>query len=215
VLLLDEPLSNLDAKLREQMRAELRELQRRLGVTAVYVTHDQEEALALSDRLAVMRDGEVVALGPPQQLYLYPPDGYTARFLGQMNILPCTVQEHVTARMVRAWTPLGLLHARVGDVRLAAGQRAELMIRPEHIAVCVDGARDLLNVIEGVITSVLFAGRLVEYRVRAAAAEVRVHGLSTTALSEGSMVHLHLPAERCWILPTEGTDAPLEERAAP
>jgi iron(III) transport system ATP-binding protein len=185
-----------------------------LGVTAVYVTHDQDEALALSDRVAVMRDGHLIALGPPHELYLYPPDGYTARFLGQMNIVACTIQRCTATGMVLARSPLGLMHARMGDLRLAAEQCAELMIRPEHIALCVDEAADLPNVIQGVITGVLFAGRVVEYTIRVAATELRVHALSTTALTEGSVVRLHLPAERCWVLPAESADASPEETVA-
>jgi iron(III) transport system ATP-binding protein len=91
VLLFDEPLSNLDAKLRRRMRDEIRELQRELGITAVYVTHDQEEAMAVSDRIVVMKDGHIAQMGTPEQLYEAPVDRFVADFIGGANLVDCEI----------------------------------------------------------------------------------------------------------------------------
>lgn len=93
VLLLDEPLSNLDARLRRRVRTEIRELQQRLGFTAVYVTHDQDEALAVSDTIVVMKDGDIAQAGPPRDLYERPSSGFIADFMGEANVVPCEVSE--------------------------------------------------------------------------------------------------------------------------
>jgi len=119
VLLFDEPLSNLDAELRVQTRAEIRALQRELGTTALYVTHDQDEALALSDRIAVLRDGRLVAEGPPSALYAEPPTAFVARFLGGANVVR------------------GPLAARLGGRELGAGEA--LAVRPEHLVPSAEG----------------------------------------------------------------------------
>ncbi len=188
LLLLDEPLSNLDARLRDQMRVELRDLQRRIGTTAIYVTHDQEEAMALSDRVAVMRDGVVVELAPPRDLYLRPRTVFAARFVGQADVLPCTVAARDGAL---TWldTPLG----RIASAGAPPDGPLSLLIRPEHIAFDA-GA---LNNLHGTITRVVFGGRIVEYLVAVAGAELRVQGTSATLRAEGEAVTLHLPPERC------------------
>jgi iron(III) transport system ATP-binding protein len=132
ILLLDEPLSNLDAKLRERMRGELKELQRRTGITFVYVTHDQAEALALSDRIAVIHGGRLQQLGTPQEVYARPASRVVADFMGLINLLPATLidREAGQARLLTAagWTMLA-------DVPGAAvpGQRVEIAVRPENI----------------------------------------------------------------------------------
>ena len=91
VLLLDEPLSNLDAKLRESTRIEIRKLQRRLGITSVYVTHDQEEAMTLSDRVVIMRDGKIQQIGTPSQIYAHPANRFVADFIGKANFLKARI----------------------------------------------------------------------------------------------------------------------------
>ena len=111
ILLLDEPLSNLDAKIRVQVRAEIRKLQKDLGITTVYVTHDQEEALSLSDRVAVMRDGRVLQVAPPKELYERPAGRFVADFVGTNNFLPGTCRD-VAADRICAETALGLVARR-------------------------------------------------------------------------------------------------------
>jgi iron(III) transport system ATP-binding protein len=195
LILLDEPLSNLDARLREQMRVELRDLQRRVGTTAIYVTHDQEEAMALSDRVAVMRDGRVVECAPPRALYLHPRTVFAARFVGQADLLPCSVAGR-EAGLTWLDTSLGRI-ASAGEAP-QDGPLA-LLIRPEHVEIAE--GEDGVNVLRGVIRRVVFSGRLVEYLVETAGgAALRVQGTSATLRGEGEAVRLRLPPERCVVV---------------
>ncbi|WP_270934748.1 ABC transporter ATP-binding protein [Falsiroseomonas oryzae] len=197
LLLLDEPLSNLDARLREQMRVELRDLQRRVGTTFVYVTHDQEEALALSDRVAVMRDGRVVEMGSPHDLYLRPRTAFAARFVGQADLLACTA--------ARPEGGLLLLHTALGPVLSACfpdapGPRLSLLVRPEHIEFAEEAASGP-NLVAGRIARTVFSGRLVEYVVALdSGASLRVQGTSGRLRAEGDAVRLRLPPERCVVV---------------
>src|SRR5438876_7364544 len=138
VLLFDEPLSNLDARLRVQMRQEIRDLQSRLAITTIYVTHDQEEAMAVSDRIAVMNQGSVVQEGTAEDLYHRPATEFVATFVGRVNLIAGDVVErHGDVATVAA---LGtVLKARVSTEGLQAGDRAKLVLRPEAIAVERDG----------------------------------------------------------------------------
>jgi ABC-type Fe3+/spermidine/putrescine transport system ATPase subunit len=136
VLLLDEPLSNLDAKLRVEMRAEIRQLQQALGITALYVTHDQEEALAISDRIAVMRAGSLEQIGPPAEIYSRPATAFVAEFMGVTNLLTGTVLESADGR----------LRIGAGGIELAARgsaaprhARVSLSLRPESLRLLAAG----------------------------------------------------------------------------
>jgi len=133
ILLLDEPLSNLDAKIRVQVRTEIRRLQRELGITTVYVTHDQEEALSLSDRIAVMRQGLILQIATPKELYERPATRFVADFVGVNNFIAGTCREAGDGRVV-VDTPLGRLHGRPGRT-VRAGERCVLAVRPENIAL--------------------------------------------------------------------------------
>ena len=142
ILLLDEPLSNLDAKLRERMRWELKALQRRTGITFVYVTHDQSEAMALSDRIAVMHQGEVMQLGPPREVYTRPANKTVADFMGLVNLIP--------GRVVRAAGDDSLVAVgggtSVGVVLppgAVAGQAVQVAVRPESVSLTALGASEL------------------------------------------------------------------------
>jgi ABC-type Fe3+/spermidine/putrescine transport system ATPase subunit len=135
MLLLDEPLSNLDAKIRVQVRAEIRKLQKELGITAVYVTHDQEEALAMSDRIAVFNLGKVCQVGPPKALYERPASRFVADFIGINNLVEGTVRSvEGPNRTLQAETALGVLSA-IHDATLRVGDRCVVCIRPENIAL--------------------------------------------------------------------------------
>jgi ABC-type Fe3+/spermidine/putrescine transport system ATPase subunit len=135
MLLLDEPLSNLDAKIRVQVRAEIRKLQKELGITAVYVTHDQEEALAMSDRIAVFDLGRVCQVGPPKALYERPTTRFVADFIGINNLVSGTVQSvEGPQRRLCAETALGQILA-IYDEPLQPGDRCVICIRPENVAV--------------------------------------------------------------------------------
>src|SRR5216683_4429682 len=131
ILLLDEPLSNLDAKIRVQVRAEIRKLQQELAITTIYVTHDQEEALSLSDRVAVMKDGRVLQVGIPKELYERPRTRFVADFVGTNNLVPGEVQERRGAELV-VDTAVGRLRAVPSG---PVGDRCVLAIRPENVAI--------------------------------------------------------------------------------
>jgi iron(III) transport system ATP-binding protein len=135
VLLLDEPLSNLDARLRGDMRSELKELLGRLGTTAIYVTHDQVEALSMSDRIAVMNQGKIVQEGPPEELYLRPRDRFVASFIGEMNLIPGTLAQcdRDTHRCV-VETPAGRIDCVPAGDDLAPGTAVEVGVRPENLS---------------------------------------------------------------------------------
>ncbi len=133
ILLLDEPLSNLDAKIRIQVRAEIRKLQKELGITTVYVTHDQEEALTLSDRIAVFNQGRIFQVGAPRELYEKPVNRFVADFIGINNMLEGTV-EAVDADFLQISTKLGELRA-LPNAALRAGERCIVCMRPENLAI--------------------------------------------------------------------------------
>ena len=133
ILLLDEPLSNLDAKIRVQVRAEIRKLQKDLGITTVYVTHDQEEALSLSDRVAVMREGRILQISSPKELYERPAGRFVADFVGTNNFLAGTCRE-ASGGPICAETAIGLVRGSPAP-RIRAGDRCVLAIRPENIVL--------------------------------------------------------------------------------
>ena len=164
VLLLDEPLSNLDAKIRIQVRAEIRKLQKELGITTVYVTHDQEEALSLSDRIAVFNQGKLLQLGRPKELYERPASRFVADFIGTNNMIQGTVMVvSEEAHRLRATTTFGELQAlRTGS--LAAGQACLLCIRPENAAVNGQ-ANGNQNVLTGKIVFSSYLGNTLRYDV--------------------------------------------------
>ena len=174
ILLMDEPLSNLDAKLRVELRDDIRDLQRSLGITTIYVTHDQEEALVISDRICIMRAGRVHQIGTPQDIYARPATLFVASFVGAMNVL-----SDVTIG------PRGEVALGAGAPSLAplAGlSRVTLAIRPEDV-ILGDRPEEPSIVLEGVVTKATFAGREAYYRVEVAG------GLSLLA-------HVYRPHER-------------------
>ena len=164
ILLLDEPLSNLDAKIRIQVRAEIRKLQKELGITTIYVTHDQEEALTLSDRIAVFDKGKLLEIGPPKTLYEHPRTRFVADFIGINNLIEATVTS-VDAEhgRLRARTALGEWSAIFTETQ-SVGSRCVLCIRPENIDL--DGTASAeLNLAEGQITFAAYLGNTLRYDV--------------------------------------------------
>ena len=131
-LLLDEPLSNLDAKLRLEMRGEIRRICKESGFTTIYVTHDQKEALAVADRIAVLKDGKLMQIGMAQELYLRPQSTFVAEFIGQTNLIEGIVHAREMQDLVIT-TPIGMIRARGGE--LATGTQVKLSIRPEHLRI--------------------------------------------------------------------------------
>ena len=181
VLLLDEPLSNLDAKLREHLREDIRNLQRRLGITTIYVTHDQSEALALADRIVVMNSGRIVEEGGPRDLYQTPRRRFTAEFLGQTNILAATASD-------------GTLHFPWGGERSGwNGQhgRLDLSIRPEDISIEAEATGP------AVVTDVTFLGADIEHKldVGGLTMRARASGRGAKILPVGTRITISLPGD--------------------
>jgi ABC-type Fe3+/spermidine/putrescine transport system ATPase subunit len=155
-LLLDEPLSNLDARLRAQMRVELRRLHQELGITTVYVTHDQEEAMALSSRLAVLDRGEVIQVGTPAEVYRRPRTRFVAEFLGAANLLPGRFEAGPAVQAVRLTDGVGLT---VSGVELENGTRVLCLVRPEVIQRAASEARVPNRLFATVAGAVFLGGR--------------------------------------------------------
>jgi ABC-type Fe3+/spermidine/putrescine transport system ATPase subunit len=202
ILLLDEPFSNLDAKLREQMRAELRILQRRLGITVLFVTHDQVEALSLSDRIAVMSQGRVEQIGTPLELYRSPATPVVRDFLGRTIVLPGRVAAIGPGGLASVLTEEGAgseVQAWVGDSALGVGDACVLAIRPEQVELEAAGgsAGSALNRLAGVIEALLFVGERYEARIALpSGASILVYLPPTNDWREGQSVTLHLPREQ-------------------
>ena len=163
ILLLDEPLSNLDAKIRVQVRGEIRALQRDLGITTVYVTHDQEEALSMSDRVAVMRDGRVQQVATPKALYERPVNRFVADFVGTNNFIPGVCKERFDSHAI-VETPLGAIRARAAS-DITPGSACVLAVRPENVAL--GGAAD--NVVDGRVRLAAYLGNTLRYDVETSA----------------------------------------------
>ncbi|MCC2597205.1 ABC transporter ATP-binding protein [Pusillimonas sp. MFBS29] len=183
VLLLDEPLSNLDAKLREQMRGELRELQLKLRTTTVFVTHDQDEALAMSDRIVVMNKGAIVEQGTPTELYHTPRHLFTARFIGKADVFEC---EHLGAEdgMGRVRTSLG--DFSVSDPHSLGKRAGYVMVRPEAVEILPEGSQGV-NCVAATVIRRVFVGQKTEYEFSTA---------GNTKLSAVSPSYIDLPIGR-------------------
>jgi len=181
VLLLDEPLSALDANLREEMRVELKTIQRRIGVTTVFVTHDQSEALALSDKIVVMSAGHVEQMGSPQQVYRRPASEFVARFLGNSNILPATVVSK-TAKAIKVSVD-GLGDVTVEGEEAVVGDKVHVVMRAENLHLQPAGTRTARsgNRFQGTVTAVDYQGQLARYFI-----EVGGHSLEAVNTIDGS-----------------------------
>jgi iron(III) transport system ATP-binding protein len=202
LLLLDEPLSNLDAKLRAEMRLELKSLVKTLGVTTLYVTHDQTEALTMSDRVAVMRDGVFIEEASPEEIYLRPHSAFTATFLGETNLLP--------GRIVGLSSRDGLWRVETAHGHLLcpasfqtqADERVWLACRPEGVSLRADHPGGD-NVLPGRIATALFAGDQITYSVDLGGQVLQAKGPPFASLKEGDRVFMQLPPRRCFLLPYE------------
>jgi putative spermidine/putrescine transport system ATP-binding protein len=195
VLLLDEPLSALDAKIRDELRNEIRRIQKQLNITTIYVTHDQEEAMALSDRVVVMSRGLIEQVGSPFEIYNYPSTPFVASFVGKLNRLPCTVADPAAGRLscngreVRTTSP----------VTAPAGTAVNLIVRPEELGL---DDRDE-NCLSGVVALVTFLGAIVRVVVRVGEAHLTVDLFNERLLrmpTEGEEVTVSFPPHACWVM---------------
>jgi iron(III) transport system ATP-binding protein len=205
-LLFDEPLSNLDAKLRNEMRKELRRLQRQIGLTSVYVTHDQSEALAISDWVVVMKEGRIVERGTPTQIYRAPRHVFTAQFLGTTNLVPGKVEDSSAASgHVGVTTPLGRFVGFDPSNALKVGAPVQISIRPEDFLAdgAVSESAAPLNRLDGKVEFAIFAGSVIEAEVRCGDTKIQCFLGRNSDSTPGAAVSLAFPAEACLVLPDQ------------
>ncbi|MFI9460812.1 ABC transporter ATP-binding protein [Streptomyces xiamenensis] len=198
VLLLDEPLSNLDARLRHRLRTELRELQQKIGLTSIYVTHDQDEALALADRISMMQAGRIVQTAPPAELYARPRSASIAEFLGVANIFGVTPEDAGTVRL----DGTGI---RLAVESCAKGEQLRACVRAEDLRFAAGDAAGP-NLLPGVITTKVFQGGTVTYRVRVEGgpeAEIVGSKHEESRYGVGDRVTLTVPPAAIQVLPLE------------
>jgi iron(III) transport system ATP-binding protein len=172
VLLFDEPLSNLDAKLREQMRVEIRRIQQTFKITSVYVTHDQAEAMTVSDRIVVMSKGRMMQVGSPFEIYSRPANRFVADFIGRVNLLSVTVERLEQEKNIVRGTDGSRYEAASAASGVAEGGKALLMVRPESLSVessagAAPAAEDRMAFAQGVIDKTVYLGATVEYEIDA------------------------------------------------
>jgi len=207
VLLMDEPLSNLDAKLRVEMRGEIRALQKNLGITTIYVTHDQEEALSISDRIAVMNYGVIRQVARPWEIYSQPQDTFVAGFIGATNLIPVEVAKTGNKEFVGRCGPVSFGLPPQDDLNL--GERVKLAIRPEFIQILFPGetAPPTHWPLEGRVTRVEYLGHMVKYII-AITEDIKFLILSyNTDPSQlrhpGETIRIHYPTERALVFREE------------
>ena len=196
VLLLDEPLSALDAKIRVELRAEIRRIQQQLHITTLYVTHDQEEAMSLSDRVVVMNKGFIEQVGVPFDIYNYPTTAFVAHFVGQLNVLPVRVVDALAGRV-------GLGNQTVvlePPLAAADGQSVSLAIRPEELEL---GAAEGHNNLHGTVESITFLGSIVRVRVNVGEGMINADLFNERLLvlpKAGEAVTVNFPPHAAWVL---------------
>lgn len=199
ILLLDEPLSNLDAKLRERMRAELKDLQRRTGITFVYVTHDQAEAMALSDHVAVLHAGVLQQYGSPREVYERPANKFVADFMGAVNVMRGVVASPAGPSGGTGIVVLG------SGTRLAAavprdvttGDRVTITVRPEDVRLSPEAPLGQANVFRGEVIEQVFLGNLIDYHVNLAGMTLRALVPRDQTYANGEQVFLRMEPGRC------------------
>jgi putative spermidine/putrescine transport system ATP-binding protein len=202
LMLMDEPLSNLDAKLRIEMRTEIRRIHRALGLTTIYVTHDQEEALSLSDRVVLMQQGLIRQVGTPREVYIEPASAYAASFLGARNLLPVRVVAATgDGQEIQIETESGVPLAGAARSAFALGDSAIAAIRPEHVVLLAEG-RGGDNTIPGRVETVEFVGNSIEVSVRSKLTG-EVIARTEDLWREGETVALCLPRERLLVFPAD------------
>ena len=202
ILLLDEPLSNLDASLREEMRFEIRRLHERFGITTLYVTHDQAEAMVISDRAAVLRNGRVEQIGPPHELFERPRTRFVAEFIGKTNLIDAVADG--AGSVAR-----GRLRLRVAGDGLTPGMPAVVSIRPHLIALGPRAGAGTpptgVNALAGTVLRASYLGDTVDYQVGLEESDVvlRVAGPTPARARAGDLVSITVPAESCVLLPAD------------
>ena len=203
VLLLDEPLSNLDAKLREKMRFEIKGLVRRMGITSVYVTHDQAEAMVISDRIAIMDSGDVVQIGTPNEIYETPANRFVADFIGTMNFMPGEVVQLLPdTETVYVRTEFSeKLQCKTPDVTATTpGKKVHASIRPEDVEVFSEPPQARENLFKGTIVHKAYLGNFLYFFVDVGGTMIRVQVPYHLPQEEGQELYLFLNPEKCIVL---------------
>jgi len=203
VLLLDEPLSNLDAKLREKMRFEIKSLVKRMGITSVYVTHDQAEAMVISDRIAVMESGNIVQIGTAQEIYIKPANKFVADFIGTMNFISGEIvqaPQDTDAVYVRTEFSEKVLCTTEGAMAATPGKKVHLSIRPEDVEVFTEPPQDRENLFKGVIAHKAYLGNFLYFFVNVNGTMIQAQVQHNLPQDEGQEVHLFLDPQKCMIL---------------
>ncbi len=208
ILLLDEPLSALDKNLREQTKGEIKALHARLGVTVLYVTHDQSEALAMSDRIAVMDEGRIVDVDTPRALYARPRSRFIAEFLGQANLLPVTLRER-RAETCLFESPWGVLAVPAANVALGAGARGLAVVRPEHLLLVEAPPAGSRPQVRAAVSQALYNGAETIYH-----ATCRASGLALTLLDKRAGHAPRTEGELCAEIAAEHLVVVPEDRGA-
>ncbi len=202
LILFDEPLSNVDAKVREQLRVELLSMQQRLNFSALYVTHDQGEAMGLGDRIAVMQNGRVAQLGSPQEIYDQPISRYVAHFVGSSNELPGTLVSRGPDDRAEVQTSLGPVLGTCNDPGLVVGDDVVVLWRPEQTVLSEDVSSGIVNMWQGDVDTALFLGPHVEHVVRVGEAVIRTRG-NQRLIARGAQAHISVQPHHARVLPAK------------
>lgn len=201
VLLLDEPLSNLDAKLRERMRFELAELQKGVGITSIYVTHDQAEAMILADRIAILNEGRLAQVGTPTEIYQSPEDVFVASFIGAANILKGKVLECLRDRGTSlVETDLGINILCSMENGLTKGDDVMVVLRPHGITIHKKNPKGYYNKLRGYINTQSYVGDRIDCMVKVADREIHVSLDPHSDFSNGEKVYLTFEHDKCKII---------------
>jgi iron(III) transport system ATP-binding protein len=204
LLLLDEPLSNLDAKLRERMRFELKRMQREFGLTTIYVTHDQSEALALSHMIAVMNEGRIVQIGTPRDIYERPSDRFVADFVGTANFINAVVVAAGAEGRCRVHTALGELNVQCVE-RLTTNDAVVVSVRPEDVELSEDPhpRTDGDKFCTGVVEAKVFLGDCLDFRINIDDFILLARAHPSLRTPVGDRVHVRMRAEKCVAVPDQ------------
>ncbi len=207
LLLLDEPLSALDAKMRTILRREIRSIQQELGITTIYVTHDQEEALSISDRIVVMNNGRVEQQGRPWEIYNQPVSGFSADFMGESNKIPCTVEEVSESDGIALASVKGDINFRLPyRNKIKTGEKYFVFFRPQDTKVIHDGInRTEANLINAQIISTEYFGRYLSFECSVNNTIIKTeisdrHVLESKIFSPGDRITFTVNPERCWLI---------------
>ena len=199
VLLLDEPLSALDAKIRVELRTEIRAIQQKLGITTIYVTHDQEEALSLSDRIVVMKDGHIEQVGSPFQIYNFPETPFVASFVGTLNVVDAVVRDPKSGALAVDGQEIHTAQ----PLTVSNGQTVRIAVRPEMLRMTANSGSGGINELSGTVDTVTFLGSIVRVQVRLEKSKLFFDMFNNPHLvppQVGEKLTVYFPREACLVV---------------